>query len=133
MGSGTDPLQPVAPAGNLRAGPPSPWLGPAGGGAGDHPPHAPRSSFLYAFLSLLVSAFVVFLVFIASTVVSVGFTMWCDAVTEKGTVPHRCAWAAPSCRAPSCSSHPCPTFAHLPAPSLGPAPVTSLSLPGSGT
>ncbi|KAF6352599.1 transmembrane protein 179 [Rhinolophus ferrumequinum] len=48
------------------------------------------SSFLYAFLNLLVSAFVVFLVFIASTIVSVGFTMWCDAVTEKGTVPHSC-------------------------------------------
>ena len=49
------------------------------------------SSFLYAFLNLLVSAFVVFLVFIASTIVSVGFTMWCDAITEKGSVPHRCA------------------------------------------
>uniref|UniRef100_A0A671DPU0 Transmembrane protein 179 n=1 Tax=Rhinolophus ferrumequinum TaxID=59479 RepID=A0A671DPU0_RHIFE len=49
-----------------------------------------EGSFLYAFLNLLVSAFVVFLVFIASTIVSVGFTMWCDAVTEKGTVPHSC-------------------------------------------
>nr|XP_023417849.1 transmembrane protein 179 [Cavia porcellus] len=48
------------------------------------------SSFFYAFLNLLVSAFVVFLVFIASTIVSVGFTMWCDAITEKGTVPHSC-------------------------------------------
>uniref|UniRef100_A0A286XUH6 Transmembrane protein 179 n=1 Tax=Cavia porcellus TaxID=10141 RepID=A0A286XUH6_CAVPO len=47
-------------------------------------------SFFYAFLNLLVSAFVVFLVFIASTIVSVGFTMWCDAITEKGTVPHSC-------------------------------------------
>ncbi|MBV98855.1 transmembrane domain-containing protein, partial [Eschrichtius robustus] len=55
------------------------------------PPSCPRcSSFLYAFLNLLVSAFLVFLVFIASTIVSVGFTMWCDAVTEKGTVPHSC-------------------------------------------
>uniref|UniRef100_A0A2K6USV2 Transmembrane protein 179 n=1 Tax=Saimiri boliviensis boliviensis TaxID=39432 RepID=A0A2K6USV2_SAIBB len=47
-------------------------------------------SFFFAFLNLLVSAFVVFLVFIASTIVSVGFTMWCDAITEKGTVPHSC-------------------------------------------
>lgn len=53
-------------------------------------------SFLYAFLNLLVSALVVFLVFIASTIVSVGFTMWCDAVTEKGTVPHRCVQALPT-------------------------------------
>lgn len=60
-------------------------------------PHRPsRSSFLYTFLSLLVSAFVVFLVFIASTIVSVGFTMWCDTITEKGTVPHRCALGLPS-------------------------------------
>ncbi|XP_011535047.1 transmembrane protein 179 isoform X2 [Homo sapiens] len=48
------------------------------------------SSFFSAFLNLLVSAFVVFLVFIASTIVSVGFTMWCDTITEKGTVPHSC-------------------------------------------
>lgn len=54
------------------------------------------SSFFYAFLNLLVSAFVVFLVFIASTIVSVGFTMWCDAITEKGTVPHRCVGPHPS-------------------------------------
>ncbi|XP_042527554.1 transmembrane protein 179 [Dipodomys spectabilis] len=49
-----------------------------------------RGSFFYAFLSLLVSALVVVLVFIASTIVSVGFTMWCDTITEKGTVPHSC-------------------------------------------
>nr|KAF6269646.1 transmembrane protein 179 [Pipistrellus kuhlii] len=49
-----------------------------------------EGSFLYAFLNLLVSAFTVFLVFIASTIVSVGFTMWCDAVTEKGSVPRSC-------------------------------------------
>ncbi|XP_044086591.1 transmembrane protein 179 isoform X1 [Neovison vison] len=49
-----------------------------------------EGSFLYAFLNLLVSASVVFLVFIASTIVSVGFSMWCDAITEKGTVPHSC-------------------------------------------
>lgn len=51
------------------------------------------STFFSAFLNLLVSAFVVFLVFIASTIVSVGFTMWCDTITEKGTVPHRYAGA----------------------------------------
>uniref|UniRef100_A0A8C9C7R3 Transmembrane protein 179 n=1 Tax=Phocoena sinus TaxID=42100 RepID=A0A8C9C7R3_PHOSS len=49
-----------------------------------------EGSFLHAFLNLLVSAFVVCLVFIASTIVSVGFSVWCDAVTEKGTVPHSC-------------------------------------------
>ncbi|KAI2573007.1 transmembrane protein 179, partial [Homo sapiens] len=49
-----------------------------------------EGSFFSAFLNLLVSAFVVFLVFIASTIVSVGFTMWCDTITEKGTVPHSC-------------------------------------------
>ncbi|XP_073097861.1 transmembrane protein 179 isoform X1 [Manis javanica] len=58
-------------------------------------PHCPfpvlgRRSFLYASLSLLVGALAVFLIFIAGTVVSVGFTMWCDAVTEKGAVPHSC-------------------------------------------
>uniref|UniRef100_A0A2K6AM22 Transmembrane protein 179 n=1 Tax=Macaca nemestrina TaxID=9545 RepID=A0A2K6AM22_MACNE len=54
-----------------------------------------EGSFFSAFLNLLVSAFVVFLVFIASTIVSVGFTMWCDTITEKGTVAHRCA--CPTC------------------------------------
>ncbi|XP_017516352.3 transmembrane protein 179 isoform X2 [Manis javanica] len=49
-----------------------------------------EGSFLYASLSLLVGALAVFLIFIAGTVVSVGFTMWCDAVTEKGAVPHSC-------------------------------------------
>ncbi|KAG8514463.1 Transmembrane protein 179 [Galemys pyrenaicus] len=49
-----------------------------------------EGSFLYAFLSLLASALVLFLVFIAGTLVSVGFSMWCDAVTEKGAVPHSC-------------------------------------------
>lgn len=50
-----------------------------------------RSSLLGAFLNLLAGSFAVLLVFIASTVVSVGFAMWCDAVTEKGALPHRCA------------------------------------------
>ncbi|KAM5340536.1 transmembrane protein 179 [Glossophaga mutica] len=49
-----------------------------------------EGSFLYALLNLLVNAFVVFLVFIASTIVSVGFTLWCDAVTERGSVPRSC-------------------------------------------
>ncbi|XP_038607880.1 transmembrane protein 179 [Tachyglossus aculeatus] len=49
-----------------------------------------EDSFFYAFLNLLVSAFVVFLIFIASTIVSVGFNMWCEAITEKGTFPHSC-------------------------------------------
>ena len=72
---------------------PAAWPCSGAGGPGRHGdrPSFPRSSFLYAFLNLLVSAFVVFLVFIASTIVSVGFTMWCDTITEKGTVPHRCA------------------------------------------
>ncbi|NIG58806.1 transmembrane protein [Pontoporia blainvillei] len=60
------------------------------GRRGDGPSHPRGSSFLHAFLNLLVSAFVVCLVFVASTIVSVGFSMWCDAVTEKGTVPHSC-------------------------------------------
>ncbi|XP_051052639.1 transmembrane protein 179 [Phodopus roborovskii] len=49
-----------------------------------------EGSFFYAFLNLLVSVFVVFLVFIASTIVSVGFTMWCDTITDKGAVHHSC-------------------------------------------
>ncbi|NXR12793.1 T179A protein, partial [Semnornis frantzii] len=49
-----------------------------------------EDSFFYAFLNLLISAFVVFITFIASTIVSVGFNMWCDAITEKGTMPNSC-------------------------------------------
>uniref|UniRef100_A0A8B9IHP3 T179A protein n=1 Tax=Anser cygnoides TaxID=8845 RepID=A0A8B9IHP3_ANSCY len=48
-----------------------------------------EDSFFYAFLNLLISAFVVFITFIASTIVSVGFNMWCDAITEKGSMPNR--------------------------------------------
>nr|XP_006132478.3 transmembrane protein 179 [Pelodiscus sinensis] len=48
------------------------------------------SSFFYAFLNLLISVFVVFVIFIASTIVTVGFNMWCDAVTEKGSMPNSC-------------------------------------------
>ncbi|XP_029453268.1 transmembrane protein 179 [Rhinatrema bivittatum] len=47
-------------------------------------------SFFYAFLNLLISSFVVFVIFIASTIVSVGFNMWCDAITEKGSMPNSC-------------------------------------------
>ncbi|MEE6493854.1 hypothetical protein FKM82_016954 [Ascaphus truei] len=47
-------------------------------------------SFFYAFLNLLISSFVVFVIFIASTIVSVGFNMWCDAITEKGSMPSSC-------------------------------------------
>ncbi|XP_058146934.1 transmembrane protein 179 [Dasypus novemcinctus] len=49
-----------------------------------------EDSFFRAFLNLLAGACVTFLVFIASTIVTVGFSMWCDAVTEKGTGPHSC-------------------------------------------
>ncbi|KAM4664154.1 transmembrane protein 179 [Discoglossus pictus] len=49
-----------------------------------------EDSFFYAFLNLLISSFVVFLIFIASTIVSVGFNMWCDAITEKGSLPSSC-------------------------------------------
>nr|XP_003214353.1 PREDICTED: transmembrane protein 179 [Anolis carolinensis] len=49
-----------------------------------------EDSFFYAFLNLLVSAFVVFIIFIASTIVTVGFNMWCDAITEKGSMPNSC-------------------------------------------
>lgn len=98
-------------------------------------PHCPfpvlgRRSFLYASLSLLVGALAVFLIFIAGTVVSVGFTMWCDAVTEKGAVPHRCVRALP---APRCSQTP-PAHVHpilhpqqhtWPASSLGPISLMS--------
>nr|XP_056708035.1 transmembrane protein 179 [Euleptes europaea] len=47
-------------------------------------------SFFYAFLNLLISAFVVFIIFIASTIVTVGFKMWCDTITDKGSMPYSC-------------------------------------------
>ncbi|KAM8920909.1 transmembrane protein 179 [Pelodytes ibericus] len=49
-----------------------------------------EDSFFYAFVNLLISSFVVFVIFIASTIVSVGFNMWCDAITEKGAMPSSC-------------------------------------------
>ncbi|RXM91435.1 Transmembrane protein 179, partial [Acipenser ruthenus] len=45
-------------------------------------------SFFYAFVNLLASSFVVFVIFVASTIVSVGFNMWCDAITENGSMPN---------------------------------------------
>lgn len=47
------------------------------------------SSVFNAFLNLLISSLVVFTVFLSSTIVSVGFNMWCDSVTEAGTMPSR--------------------------------------------
>ncbi|XP_059814402.1 transmembrane protein 179-like isoform X1 [Hemitrygon akajei] len=47
-------------------------------------------TFFATFLNLLVSTFVVFLIFVASTLVTVGFNMWCDAITENGRMPNSC-------------------------------------------
>ncbi|XP_037342566.2 transmembrane protein 179 [Pungitius pungitius] len=47
-------------------------------------------SIFNAFLNLLISSVVVFTVFLSSTIVSVGFNMWCDSVTEGGTMPSSC-------------------------------------------
>lgn len=47
------------------------------------------SSIFNAFLNLLISSLVVFIVFLSSTIVSVGFNMWCDSITEGGTLPNR--------------------------------------------
>lgn len=47
------------------------------------------SSIFNAFLNLLISSLVVFTVFLSSTIVSVGFNMWCDSITEGGTMPSR--------------------------------------------
>lgn len=87
-----------------------------------------RSSFLYSLLNLLVNAFVVFLVFISSTIVSVGFTMWCDSVTERGTVPRRYALGPPRTpRGPLRAQVPAGAAALLlpPVPAPVPAPVPS--------
>ena len=48
-----------------------------------------RSSIFNAFLNLLISSLVVFTVFLSSTIVSVGFNMWCDSITEGGSMPSR--------------------------------------------
>lgn len=47
------------------------------------------STIFNAFLNLLISSVVVFTVFLSSTIVSVGFNMWCDSVTEGGALPSR--------------------------------------------
>ncbi|XP_043553488.1 transmembrane protein 179-like [Chiloscyllium plagiosum] len=47
-------------------------------------------TFFATFLNLLVSTFVVFLIFVASTLVTVGFNMWCEAITENGRMPNSC-------------------------------------------
>lgn len=47
------------------------------------------SSVFNAFLNLLISSLVVFTVFLSSTIVSVGFNLWCDSITEGGTMPSR--------------------------------------------
>ncbi|XP_061650950.1 transmembrane protein 179 isoform X2 [Phyllopteryx taeniolatus] len=43
-----------------------------------------------AFLNLLISSSVVFTVFLSSTMVSVGFNLWCDSITEGGALPSSC-------------------------------------------
>lgn len=47
------------------------------------------SSLFHAFLNLLLSLLVVFVVFVAGTISSVGFNGWCDAITENGAMPSR--------------------------------------------
>ncbi|XP_056115765.1 transmembrane protein 179 [Rhinichthys klamathensis goyatoka] len=47
-------------------------------------------SLFHAFLNLLLSLLVVFIVFVAGTISSVGFSEWCDAVTENGAMPRSC-------------------------------------------
>ncbi|XP_054894331.1 transmembrane protein 179 isoform X2 [Poeciliopsis prolifica] len=47
-------------------------------------------SFFNAFLNLMISSLVMFTIFLSSTIVSVGFNLWCDAVTESGTMPNSC-------------------------------------------
>lgn len=47
------------------------------------------STIFNAFLNLLISSVVVFTVFLSSTIVSVGFNIWCDSITEGGALPSR--------------------------------------------
>ncbi|KAK3538200.1 hypothetical protein QTP70_033116 [Hemibagrus guttatus] len=49
-----------------------------------------HSSIFNAFLNLLISLFVVCAVFLSSTIVTVGFNLWCDAITEGGSMPSSC-------------------------------------------
>ncbi|XP_036608044.1 transmembrane protein 179 [Trichosurus vulpecula] len=45
---------------------------------------------LESFAALMLNIFILFVVFIACTIISVGFDMWCDAITEKGRVSNTC-------------------------------------------
>uniref|UniRef100_A0A673K3Z6 Transmembrane protein 179 n=1 Tax=Sinocyclocheilus rhinocerous TaxID=307959 RepID=A0A673K3Z6_9TELE len=47
-------------------------------------------SLFHAFLNLLLCLLVVFVVFVAGTISSVGFSAWCDSVTENGVMPSSC-------------------------------------------
>ncbi|KAK0143326.1 Transmembrane protein 179 [Merluccius polli] len=46
-------------------------------------------SIFNAFLNLLISSLVVFTVFLSSTIITVGFNLWCDSITEGGSMPSR--------------------------------------------
>ncbi|XP_042201209.1 transmembrane protein 179-like [Callorhinchus milii] len=45
---------------------------------------------LSAFLNLVLSCSVLFLTIVASVMVSVGFSLWCDEVTDHGRMPNSC-------------------------------------------
>ncbi|CAL8272754.1 unnamed protein product [Merluccius merluccius] len=47
-------------------------------------------SIFNAFLNLLISSLVVFTVFLSSTIITVGFNLWCDSITEGGSMPSSC-------------------------------------------
>ncbi|KAL0963173.1 hypothetical protein UPYG_G00350680 [Umbra pygmaea] len=47
-------------------------------------------SYFHAFLNLLLSLLVVFVVFVASTITTVGLKSWCSALTEEGALPSSC-------------------------------------------
>ncbi|KAJ7990732.1 hypothetical protein DPEC_G00289970 [Dallia pectoralis] len=47
-------------------------------------------SLFNSFVNLVVSTLVVFTVFLSSTIVSLGFKLWCDAITEGGNMPSSC-------------------------------------------
>ncbi|XP_043931591.1 transmembrane protein 179-like [Protopterus annectens] len=47
-------------------------------------------TFFSAFLNLLLSVSVLFLTLVASVMVTAGFTMWCDKVTNHGELPGSC-------------------------------------------
>ncbi|XP_078062600.1 transmembrane protein 179-like isoform X1 [Mustelus asterias] len=47
-------------------------------------------TFFSAFLNLLLSCSVLFLTIVASVMISVGFNIWCDVVTDHGNMPLSC-------------------------------------------